>query len=115
MNFPRSLLRFIPSFLLLLPWSLAAQTAAPDPCAMPSFPQIAGEKNMFTEEQEEWLGEIMDQSFRKQFHPVDDPEGRLQKLGERLLAQLPPTKIHYRFALVDSPELNSFGMAGGRI
>jgi len=73
------------------------------------------EKNIFSDEQEEWLGEIVDQSFRKEFHVVDDPEGRLQRLGEHLLAQLPPTKIHYRFVIVDSPELNSFGLVGGRI
>lgn len=70
---------------------------------------------MFSDEQEEWLGEVVDDSFRKQFHVVEDPEGYLQKLGERVLAQLPPTKIHYRFFIVDAPDLNSFGTAGGRI
>lgn len=70
---------------------------------------------MFTEEQEEWLGEILDRQFKKEFHVLEDPEGRLQQLGERLLAQLPPTRIHYRFAIVDSPQLNSFGIAGGRV
>ena len=85
------------------------------PCAMPSLPAAYQQANMFTDEQEEWLGEAIDQTFRKQFHVVEDPDGYLQKLGERLLAQLPPTKMHYHFFIVDAPELNSFGTGGGRI
>src|SRR5215510_29540 len=101
--------------IVLLPSPSIGQTpSTADPCAMPVFSQIVNEKNIFSEEQEEWLGEIIDQSFKKEFHTVDDREGRLQKLGERLLAQLPPTRIHYRFVIVDSPELNSFGLVGGR-
>ncbi|HWZ45902.1 MAG TPA: M48 family metalloprotease [Candidatus Saccharimonadales bacterium] len=70
---------------------------------------------MFTDEQEEWLGQIIEQDLRRSFHVLEDPEGRLQRLGEKLVAQLPPSGAHYRFLLVDSPELNSFGTAGGRI
>ncbi|HET6841647.1 MAG TPA: M48 family metalloprotease [Candidatus Angelobacter sp.] len=73
------------------------------------------QSNLFSEQQEEWLGDIMDQSIRGDFRIIEDPEGYLQKLGESLLAQLPPTSIHYRFVIIDSPELNSFGVAGGRI
>lgn len=99
--------------------SLAGQTSQPrpgtDPCAMPVFSRIVNDKNIFNDQQEEWLGEILDQGFKKEFHVVEDPDGRLQQLGERLLAQLPPTRMHYKFVIVDSPELNSFGFAGGRI
>ena len=104
------------AFLVVLHAFLSAQTSSrTDPCAMPSFSQIVKEKNIFSEEQEEWLGEIVDQGFRREFHVIEDLEGRVQQIGERLLAQLPPTRIHYRFTVVDSPELNSFGFAGGRI
>jgi predicted Zn-dependent protease len=82
---------------------------------MPILSSTSSNTNIFNDEQEEWLGEVIDQTFRKQFHVVEDPDGYLQKLGERLLAQLPPTKMHYRFFIVDAPELNSFGTAGGRI
>jgi WD40 repeat protein len=85
------------------------------PCAMPSFSRIVNEPNIFTEQQEEWLGDIMDQAIRREFNIVEDPEGYLQKIGERLLAQLPPTAMHYHFVIVDAPDLNSFGVAGGRI
>ena len=94
------------------------QPAAPaqsSPCAMPVFAKVVGDPNFFSEQQEEWLGEFMDQSVRQDFHIMEDPDGYLQKLGERLLAQLPPTAVHYHFVIIDSPELNSFGLAGGRI
>ncbi len=93
----------------------SAATAAPDPCAMPLLTQIRNDQNLFNEQQEEWLGELMDQDVQKDFHVIEDADGYLQRLGERLLAQLPPTKIHYRFLIIDSPELNSFSLAGGRV
>src|SRR5258708_88786 len=57
----------------------------------------------------------MDQAIRRDYNVIEDPEGYLQKLGEKILAQLPPTGVHFHFLLIDSPELNSFGLIGGRI
>jgi len=82
---------------------------------MPVFAANPNEPNMFNDQQEEWLGEVIDQTFRKQFHVIEDPDGALQKLGDKLVSQLPPSQIHYRFYIVDAPELNSFGTVGGRI
>jgi len=84
-------------------------------CATTLFSNVRNDRNLFNEQQEEWLGEIMDQGMRKDFHVIEDPDGYLQHLGERLLAQLPPTNIRYHFVIIDSPGLNSFGLAGGRI
>lgn len=84
-------------------------------CPMPALSAAGGHDNMFTEQQEEWLGEIVDKNFKKDFHLLEDQDGYLQRIGDRLLAQLPPTSIHYHFFLVDSPQLNAFGLAGGRI
>lgn len=106
-------------FFLLISLPVIAQQGAPaaaqGPCAMPVFTKIVNEPNLFSEQQEEWLGEIMDRDIHREFNVIEDPEGYLQKLGERLLAQLPPSSIHYHFVIIDSPELNSFGVAGGRI
>src|SRR6516164_4285020 len=112
--------------LLLLLWpatliSALAQQPASSPsssgaCAMPPFSRIVNERNIFNEQQEEWLGEILDPTIRKAFHTFNDPEGNyLQKIGDRLLAQLPPTKIHYTFTIINLPDNNSFGLAGGHI
>jgi predicted Zn-dependent protease len=84
-------------------------------CALPLLSNPDNARNMFNDQQEEWLGDILDQGMRKEFHLIDDPDGYLQKIGERLLAALPSTQVHYRFVIVDSPGLNSFGLAGGRI
>jgi WD40 repeat protein len=93
-----------------------AQQAAAGACTMPSFSTVVHDPNIFSEQQEEWLGEILDPQIRKAFNVIDDPESDyLQKIGERLLVQLPPTKIHYRFTIIDSPESDSFGLAGGHI
>jgi WD40 repeat protein len=107
--------------LLLLPLAvlgttLAQQVASQDgTCAMPVF-SIANEPNMLSEQQEEWVGDILDPQVRVAFHTIDDPGGSyLDELGQRLLAQLPESKIHYRFTVVDLPENDSFGIPGGRI
>lgn len=97
---------------LLLGSTFAQQSNGP--CDLSGF-KSSKEKNLFSEQQEQWLGEIIDSSIRRDFNVIDDPDGYLQKLGERLLAVLPPTKIRYHFAIIDSPELNSFGGPGGFI
>src|SRR5258708_38421372 len=99
---------------LVLSAHLSANAQA-DPCAFPVPPRSSSQANMFTDEQEEWLSELTEQHFRHSFHVLEDPEGRLQRLGEKLAAHLPPSGTHYRFLLVDSPELNSFGTTGGRV
>jgi WD40 repeat protein len=82
---------------------------------MPMF-SIANEPNILTEQQEEWVGDILDPQIRRAFHTIDDP-GRdyLDKLARRLLEQLPESKIHYSFTIIDLPENESFGIPGGRI
>jgi WD40 repeat protein len=95
--------------------SQTGSVPATDTCASSLFSNANSDRNLFNPQQEEWLGEIMDQGMRKDFHVIEDSDGYLQRMGERLLAQLPPTKIHYRFVIVDSPGLNSFGLVGGRI
>lgn len=82
---------------------------------MPSGLKSVSGHNMFTEQQEEWLGEVMEKEIRSEFNVIDDADNYLQKVAERLQAQLPPSSTHYRFVIIDSPELNSFGLVGGRI
>lgn len=112
----------IPVCLLLLfclPISSAQTTTATNAvssdCTLPLVVKDRSNLILFTQQQEEWLGDIMDKDIRTDHKVIDDKDGFLQKLGERLLAQLPPTRIHYRFTIIDSPELNSFGTTGGRI
>jgi WD40 repeat protein len=104
-------------FLWLLSVSASAQTStsAAGACGMPGGLLSVSGHNLFTEQQEEWLGEVMDKEIRSEFNVIDDADNYLQKIGDRLQAQLPPSSTHYRFVIIDSPELNSFGLVGGRI
>jgi len=95
------------------PATTASGTAA---CAMPPFSAVVNEPNIFNEQQEEWLGEIIAPQIEKNFNVIADPKNDyLQKLGARLLAQLPPTQMHYHFTIIDLPGYDSFGLPGGYI
>lgn len=96
--------------------SAAAQTnPASSECSMPGGLLSVRGHNLFTEQQEEWLGDVMEKEIRSDFNVIDDADNYLQKVADRLQAQLPPSSTHYRFVIIDSPELNSFGLVGGRI
>jgi len=83
---------------------------------MPTFSTVVNEPNMFSEQQEEWLGDIVSARIEKDFTIVEDPQKEyLQQLADRLLSQLPPTKLHYTFTIINLAGNDSFGLAGGRI
>jgi hypothetical protein len=100
------------SFAPITATSMAAQTCGPEPAAL-----VANGANIFSEQQEEWLGDAMADLVEARYRPVRDPaeSAYLQGIADRLLAVLPPTAIHFRLLLVDSPEINGFSLAGGRI
>ncbi|HMC31226.1 MAG TPA: M48 family metalloprotease [Candidatus Angelobacter sp.] len=106
-------------FLACLPLSGQQSPAAPaqsSACAMPAFSKVVNEPNIFNEQQEEWLGEILDEQVFKQYNPVEDPEGDyLQKMGERMLAQLAPSSRHYQFFIIDYPVNNAFSLGGSKV
>src|SRR5262249_45871479 len=105
---------FLLALTLALPVSLFGQQSA-DPCAPPAF-KIDKEKNIFNAQQEAWLGEILDEQAVKSYNTVEDPEGDyLQKMGERMLAQLPATERKYRFYIIHAPVNNAFSLGGSRV
>jgi WD40 repeat protein len=90
--------------------------AAAAECGMPGGLKSVSGHNLFTGQQEEWLGEQMEKQIRSDFNVIDDPDGYLQKVADRLQAQMPSaSNIHFHFLIIDAPELNSFGLVGGRI
>src|ERR1051326_5022106 len=95
-------------FILVCSLAAAAQQAPANSCGVPSFSGLANKPNIFSEEQEGWLGDSIDATLIKQYNLLQDPEGDyLQKFGEHILAQLPPTKLHYTFHLIDLPVNNA--------
>ena len=92
--------------------TLCAQTCGPKPAAL-----AASGPSIFNEQQEEWLGDAMADMVEARYRPVRDPaeSAYLQRIADKLLAVLPPTALHFRLTLIDSPEINGFSLAGGRI
>ena len=96
--------------------SAAAQTI-PKACPAPPSILTPTQPNIFSEQQEQWLGDAMADMIEADYKPVRDPaeNAYLAGITKRLLAALPPTSIQFRVILVDSPEVNGFSLAGGRI
>lgn len=73
--------------------------------------------NIFSEQQEIWLGEVLAEEEGLDANVVDDPEAAayLQNLVDRLAAQSKRPELHYRVFLYESAEPNAFVLPGGRI
>lgn len=102
---------FVAAVLLLAALSpiVSAQECALPPIAMRGV-------NIFTEEQENYLGDAVAEQFEREYRVVPGAlNDELQAVGKRLLAAAPPTKIDIRFLLIDVPEINAYTFPGGRV
>lgn len=99
--------------LLLISSNLLAQSPA---CQLPPIKITQARGNFFTEEQEQILGDVIAEQQRQELHIIRDEElaKYLQTLASPIVAQL-PTKMHYRFELMDLSEANAVSFPGGRI
>jgi WD40 repeat protein len=99
--------------LTLGSWALAQQNCPLAPAVQPSTPT----ENIFTDQQEVDLGDAVAEAVALHFNVIKDDEltAHLKQVGERLVRYLPPTKLNYRFYLIDLPEVNAFSSAGGRV
>jgi Zn-dependent protease with chaperone function/WD40 repeat protein len=86
-------------------------------CGAPPAILQSAQSNIFSEQQEQWLGEAMADYIDHEYRAVKNPEENayLDTIGKRLLTALPPTKIRFHFTLVESSEVNGFSLAGGRV
>jgi WD40 repeat protein len=100
----------------LLPCLLSAQTTASSPCELPAPNFTTTGPNIFNDRQEQDLGDALAEYFEADMRiapPAADDE--LTRIGEKMLATLPPSGIHYRFRIYDSGEVNAFSIGGGRV
>lgn len=108
----------VKSAVLLLVAICASGVALPaqEPCKPPEIAVRPAEPDIFSEQQEEELGEIVAQRFRY-LRTTDDPAitAYLARIGDRLVRVLPPSQFHYRYFVTDSAAPNAFSIAGGRI
>ncbi len=92
----------------------AAATESACSLTPPTF--VSGAPNIFTDQQEQYLGEAFAEQMEADLRlaPVG-ADDQLTRIGQRLLATLPPSGIQYRFRVYDSGELNAFSLGGGRV
>lgn len=80
---------------------------------------VTGNPNfvMMSEEQEIQLGRANDPKIRAQFGVYEDAklQAYVQAIGERVAAQSHRPELVYRFAVLDSPDVNAFALPGGYI
>ena len=94
------------------------QSLAQKDCPLPpSIEGVSSSDNMFSDEQEVFLGDAMAETVALHFNVIQDDEltGHLREIGNRLVRHLPPTRLDFRFYLIDMPEVNAFSIAGGRV
>lgn len=94
------------------PRSLGQNCPAP-PILQPLPPGL----DIFNDEQEADLGDAQAEQIAPRLKTIENDSltAYLRVLGNRLIQQLPPTKLNFRFFLVDLPEPNAFSIAGGRV
>ena len=96
--------------------SAGAQPASPSGCTLDPPVFTTGAPNIFNDQQEQDLGDALAEFFEPQLHLAPpSADDQLTRIGERLLATLPPTGLHYRFRIYDSGEINAYSLSGGRV
>jgi predicted Zn-dependent protease len=115
----RLLRSLLPAVLAACPLLLPAQqaaTATSDDCSLPEPPLTANRPNLFNEQQEQWLGDVMADEQEADYALLPEKDSaELTSIGQRLLAQLPPSHIQYHFRVYEASELNGFSLAGGYV
>lgn len=90
---------------------------AQDSCRVPAV--LSGElgPNIFSPQREIDLGDAIAEQMLRGLRVTDDAQltSYLDKIGGRLVNQLPPTGLHFRYFLVDASMPDAFSLAGGRI
>jgi WD40 repeat protein len=110
--FGRHLLLFIVLLGLVPPPPVQAQN-----CQPPALPVPISGQNIFTEEQENDLGDAVAEHVQRNYQIISDEQVTkyLQGIGERIIKNLPPNKLHFQFYLFDINDVNAFTLPGGRI
>jgi WD40 repeat protein len=100
-------------FFLAGALSLRGQSACPTLQAPVPDPSTL----LFSPQQEMELGEIIRQQLESEFLVIQEDRvtSYLQRIGDRVASHLPQTGLHFQFLLYERPEIQAFGMPGGRI
>ena len=86
-------------------------------CTPPVSLPTATQPNIFSEEQEVYLGDAIAEHIQRNYKVIEDGEvlAYLTTIGSRLTKHLPLNKLRFQFFLVELPDANAFVIPGGRI
>lgn len=92
-------------------------TFAQSDCKPPEITVNRGARNIFSEEAEVHLGDVVSEYVAKNYRVISDAEANryVRQIGDRLVQHLPPTTLKFQIHVVDLPTLNAFAAPGGRI
>ncbi len=109
--------RFLSAVVLCVASRAAhAQTDASPACSLPAPSFTTTAPDIFNDRQEQDLGDALAELTESDMKIAPPAAGdELTRVGEKLLAALPPTGLQYRFRIYDSGEVNGFSLAGGRV
>src|SRR5262245_19485798 len=101
----------------LLAFSTSVTTGVQQPCTASLVPiPVTTAKVALTEAQENDLGDAAAEHAERTYAVVHSvANDYLQHLGDRIVAELPPTNLRFRFTLINLPEVNAFATPGGRV
>jgi len=101
--------------LFLVPASVFGQGGASCPGPPAGLKPTAA--NIFDARQEVDLGDAYAEIEDAHIRLLHDPaaEAYLEKIGQKLLAVLPPSEFHFQYKIVDSQEVNAWSIAGGHV
>ncbi len=93
-----------------------AQTVERPACGFPPQALVPAPGNLFSDQQEEWLGEAMADRVESLYPLAPESENQyLQHIVDRLTRALPPSQRHFHVHLIESGAVNAFSLAGGQI
>jgi WD40 repeat protein len=85
-------------------------------CTLPAPEYHSNKPNMFNDRQEQWVGDAQAAQTEPMYDLVPEKDSaELERIGQKLLAQLPPTPIHYHFRVFEAEDANAFSLAGGYV
>jgi hypothetical protein len=101
------------SCMIVFCGSLAAQSVCPDAPVL----SRSRRANIFSEQQEMDLGEVVAESLAYTIRVIEDDAlvRPLRRIGNRVAQQMPASKLEFRFFLIDDPNANAWALPGGRI
>jgi WD40 repeat protein len=110
-------------FLLLFSFAFLSPATSPGQpddsrpaCSLPVPAFSINRPNIFSLEQEQWLGDAQAREEEPDYILLPEKDsGELARIGQKMLAQLPPTPIRYHFRVYESEDANAFSGPGGYV